>query len=88
MNVELNCGTICLQFVDMVDDEYRYRWALIFQRIGMVYDDQGDYTKALEYYAKSLDIYILLYGPHHKNVGIVYNCMGLVYDSQGKYGCS
>ena len=56
-----------------------------YLNMGSVYDSQGQYERALEYYQKSLDIKIRVVGHEHLDVAASYNNMGRVYDSQGHY---
>ena len=53
--------------------------------IGNVYDSQGQYERALEYYQKALEIDIKVSGQDHLDVAKSYNNIGLVYNTQGKY---
>jgi tetratricopeptide (TPR) repeat protein len=50
-----------------------------------VYDNQGEYSKALEYYAKSLAIYQATLGEQHPSTATTYHGMASVYDKQGEY---
>ena len=51
----------------------------------MVYDSQGKYEEALEYYQKDLDITVRLVGGDHPDVANSYLVIGNVYNSQGQY---
>ena len=51
----------------------------------IVYYSQNKYDEALEYYNKSLDIYINKLGKDHTNVAESYNNIAIVYKSQNKY---
>ena len=42
----------------------------------MVYDNKGEYEKALDYYNKSLKIYIQTLGENHPDVATSFNNMG------------
>ena len=54
--------------------------------MGRVYNSQGDYSKALQYYEKSLNMQLNIYGhTDHPDIASSYNSMGNVYDSQGDY---
>ena len=59
--------------------------AASYNNIGLVYDRQGKYEEALEYYQKSLDIKIRVVGGDHPNVATSYNNIGNVYNRQGQY---
>ena len=45
----------------------------------------SNYDKALEYYEKTLSIYIKTFGGTHSRVAFLYNNMGLIWDSKGEY---
>ncbi len=60
--------------------------ARLFNNVAGVYDDQGEYEKALEYYGKALVIFEQVLGPAHPDTGTTYNNMASVYDDQGEYG--
>ncbi len=59
--------------------------ATSYNNMGLVYDAQGDYAKALEYHNKALKIRLATFGENHPDVATSYNNMGLVYYSQGDY---
>ena len=50
-----------------------------------MYDSQGKYEEALDYYNKALTIRINKLGEDHPDVATTYNNIANVYDSQGKY---
>ncbi len=56
-----------------------------YNNMALVYDEQGDYSKALEYYQLALDIREAKFGKDHPSVATIYNNMALVYDNQGDY---
>jgi tetratricopeptide (TPR) repeat protein len=49
------------------------------------YSRHGEYTKALDYFNKSLEIRIAVFGESHPDVASCYNNIGAVYCSQGEY---
>ena len=53
--------------------------------LAMFYFQQRNYKKALELYAKSLDIIVRVRGQGHMDVAAVYNNMSCVYYKQEKY---
>ena len=59
--------------------------ATSFNDIGLVYDEQGDYDKALEYYFKALAIYEKVLGMEHPFTATSYNNIGIVCDHKGDY---
>jgi tetratricopeptide (TPR) repeat protein len=76
-------GEQCL--VDFNDLENETNWSKTLHNVGDVYDSQGQYDKAIEYYEKSLVIRLKAFGPDHPDVGASYNNLGVAYDSQGQY---
>ena len=54
--------------------------------IGGIYEKLDDYSKALEYYEKSLNIYLMIYGENASwGIANVSIGMGRVYSNQGDY---
>ena len=58
----------------------------LFNNMAGVYEDQGDYGKALEYYGKDLAISERVLGTDHPSTATTYNNMAGVYYAQGDYG--
>ena len=56
-----------------------------YNNIAVVYESQNKYDEALEYYNKSLDIYINKLGKDHTDVADSYYNIGLLYGKQSKY---
>ena len=59
--------------------------ATSYNNIGLVYNSQGDYAKALEYILKAFEIREKVLGKEHPDTAESYNNIGAVYDSQGDY---
>lgn len=57
----------------------------INRRIGMIYDELGNYQEALEYYLKALNITECLFGLEHKDTANLYQSIGLVYQHLSDY---
>lgn len=55
------------------------------RHLGRVYDSQGDYQKAEEYYQKVLEIRLNILGENHTETAISYNNLGNSYHSLGDY---
>ena len=58
-------------------------WPKSYNNIGLVYNTQGKYEEALEYYQKSLDIEIRVVGGDHPDVATSFNNIGEVYWMKG-----
>ena len=56
-----------------------------YNNIGAVYDDLGDYDKALEYHFKALEIRKDVLGENNADTAGSYNNIGNVYDKLGDY---
>ncbi|CAF1287956.1 unnamed protein product [Rotaria sp. Silwood1] len=54
-------------------------------QLGGVYKDMGEYSKALFYYEKSLDIDKKILSPNDPNLASSYNNIGLVHYNMGEY---
>ncbi|CAF3845736.1 unnamed protein product [Didymodactylos carnosus] len=50
-----------------------------------VYNAMGDYSKALDYYEKTLELDLKTLGPNHPSVATTYNNIGGVYNAMGDY---
>ena len=59
--------------------------ASIFHHLGYVNNSRGEYSKALEYYEKSLEIRKKSLPANHPDVAASYNNIGMVYYSMGEY---
>lgn len=59
--------------------------AASYINIGIVYNDQEDYSKALEYYTKSLEICEKMLGKEPQLTACSYNNIGTVYYEQNDY---
>jgi len=59
--------------------------ASTYNGIAGVYSNQGEYSKALEWYEKALAIYEKVLGKEHPNTVSTYNSIALVYHYQGEY---
>ena len=60
--------------------------AASYNEIGLVYDRQGDYGKALEYHFKALAIKEKVLGTEHPSTATSYNNIGAIYKAQSDYG--
>jgi tetratricopeptide (TPR) repeat protein len=56
-----------------------------YDGIGAVYYSMGDYSKALSYYTKALEIRQQSLPPNHPNLAKSYNNVGLVYENMGEF---
>ena len=59
--------------------------ATCYNNIGLIYDDIGDYNKALEYIKESLNIRKKLLGEKHWATAASYNNIGSIYNNMGDY---
>ena len=56
-----------------------------YNHIGRVYEAQGDYDRAMEYFLKALAIREKVLGTEHSDTAASYNNIGLVYDYKDDY---
>jgi len=54
-------------------------------QLGIIYEHQGQYDKAIEYYENALSIFLEKLGERHPSVATTYNNLALVYGNQGQY---
>jgi tetratricopeptide (TPR) repeat protein len=59
--------------------------ALFYNNIGEVYDDIGDYSKALSFYGKVLEIFSNALSTKTPSLNIVYNSIDCVYQKLEEY---
>ncbi|CAF1167690.1 unnamed protein product [Adineta steineri] len=59
--------------------------ASIYNQLGRIKRDQGEYEEALTYHEKSLAIYQKTLPSNHLNLSYSYNSIGLVYYNMGDY---
>ena len=57
----------------------------LFNNVGIVFDEQGEYDKALEYYQKTLSIRERFLGAHHSEVAHPLNNIGVMFWNMGNY---
>ncbi|CAF4623456.1 unnamed protein product [Rotaria sp. Silwood2] len=53
--------------------------------LGVVYHGLGEYSKAIKFYERALDIKEKTVPPNHPDLAASYNNIGLVYDNMGEY---
>ena len=59
--------------------------SFLYNQLGLALDNAAQYDKALEYFRKSLAIYLKQLGPGHPDVATSYNNIGMVHDAKGEY---
>ena len=67
------------------DEAFLQSVSVLLNNMAGVYEDQGDYEKALEYYSKDLEISEKVLGSGHPSTATTYNNMAGVYKAQGDY---
>ena len=79
---------VWLRQIPLVEELYgkeHEKTATSYNEIGLAYDNQGNYPKALEYYEKAMAIDEKVLGTDHPDTAIDYNNIGGVYWKQGDY---
>ncbi len=59
--------------------------AVSYKNIGVVYNDKGEYRKALEYYFKAHEIFKVVYGEKNEHFATSCSNIGLAYSYQEEY---
>ena len=67
------------------DEAFLQSVSVLLNNMAGVYQEQGDYEKALEYYEKDLEISERVLGSDHPSTATTYNNMAGVYKEQGDY---
>lgn len=67
------------------DKEILVNSASLFNSLAMVYDNQGEFEKALEYYFQALEILERVLGTEDPFTATTYDCIAGVYSVQGEY---
>ena len=57
----------------------------IYDQLGQIHDDKGNYPQAITFYEQSLDIDKKTLPPTHTNLAASYNNIGIVYREMGDY---
>ncbi len=82
------CYVKCVKFYEKnerVTDEKEQKITKVNKKIGSVYNNKGDYPKALEYYERCLQIEIKINGKYSNDVVTTLNGIGSVYCNKGDY---
>ena len=69
-----------------VDETFLLSISVLLNNIAGVYQAQGEYIKALDYYGKALEVREKVLGSNHTDTSETYNNMAGVYQDQGEYG--
>ena len=67
------------------DETFLQFVSVLLNNLAGVYEDQGEYEKALEYYGKALEVAERVLGNDHPLTATTYNNMAGVYKAQGDY---
>ena len=59
--------------------------ATTYNNMALVYDNKGEYDRALEYYEKCIDIQTAVLGEKHPDLARTFNNMAVVYNKKGEY---
>ena len=57
----------------------------IYHHLGMIKNNQGEYTEALSYYEKGIEIFEKTLPANHPDLATSYNNIGLLYNTRGEY---
>lgn len=85
LNKSMQCYQLALRATLEQHDSEHPDLAKIYNNIATVYDSQGNYTMALEYHNKALDIIRKTVGEAHPTVARRYNNIGAIYSKRGDY---
>ena len=75
--------TVCKLLIAI--DSKKERSSVLYHNLAALYEDQGDYKKALEYYERCREIQKKVLGTDHPSTATTYNNMAGVYQDRGDY---
>ncbi|MDA3043671.1 MULTISPECIES: tetratricopeptide repeat protein [unclassified Campylobacter] len=80
---------VSFHFIDILlnlsDRNIDYGLGVIFSYLGIAYTNIANYTKAIKYYFKALEINKRIFGENHPDTAAYYNNLGVCYESLGDY---
>jgi tetratricopeptide (TPR) repeat protein len=76
---------IYFALLELVPDTDVLKMAHIYNELGVLDDEIGDYASALQFYQKSIEIRRQFLPPNHRSLSVSYNNMGEVQRQMGDY---
>ena len=71
--------------LELIPETEVLKMANIYNELGVLEDQAGDYVSALSFYQKSIDIRQKFLPPNHRSLSVAYNNMGEVQRQMGDY---
>lgn len=71
--------------LDSLDESDLLKKSHIFNELGLIADEMGEYTLALAYYQKSIEMKQKCLPPNHRLLGVAYNNIGEAQRELGEY---
>jgi tetratricopeptide (TPR) repeat protein len=75
----------CLKIQENIKGKNSFATSVTLNNMGLVYDNQGDYSKAIIHYEKCLEIEERDKGKDSIDTVVTLNNIGLVYKNKGDY---
>uniref|UniRef100_UPI00112FBBE7 tetratricopeptide repeat protein n=1 Tax=Campylobacter concisus TaxID=199 RepID=UPI00112FBBE7 len=88
LDVYSECGMIFIfkhMLLELLDRDLDYKKSEILSNLGTSYYGLGDYSKAIEYHEKALEITKNTFGDNHPSIASSYNSLGVSYDILGDH---
>ena len=88
LDVYSECGMIFIfkhMLLELLDRDLDYKKSEILSNLGTSYYGLGDYSKAIEYHEKALEITKNTFGDNHPSIASSYNSLGASYDILGDH---
>ena len=89
LSIYRKCGILFIfkdMLLELLGRDLDYKKVEILNNLGTSHYSLGDYSKAIEYYEKALEIRINTLGENHPDIAGSYNNLGIAYRSLGDYG--
>lgn len=71
--------------LSLLTDNDLLKMSHIYNELGLISDEMGDYTLALQYYQKAIELRQKCLPPNHRLLSIAYNNIGVVQTELGEY---
>ena len=88
LDIYSECGMIFIfkhMLLELLDRDLDYKKSEILSNLGTSYYGLGDYSKAIEYHEKALEITKNTFGDNHPSIASFYNSLGVSYDILGDH---
>lgn len=76
---------VCFVLLSLLSENDLLSISNIYNELGLICDEMGDYKLSLEYYQKAIELRQKCLPPNHRSLGVAYNNIGEVQRELGEY---